>query len=207
MISNASPKFTDLGGQLMKKVILALMGVALCGSVALADVPNPSFCSVSPGDALNGAYLVPQSGAFVSLSENLVFVANSAGDPIAGSTVVFEFTALNNLCPSGVFTGVTDVNGEVTITLSGGGCAHMVVNGAVVKASGVTIRDYQFAKSSDYDGASGNGTVELPDLIKFSNEFLGVDANECHDYTNDGNTGIEDLIPFSTAFLGGNTCP
>jgi hypothetical protein len=36
---------------------------------------------------------------------------------------------------------------------------------------------------------------------------LGVDANECHDYTNDGNTGIEDLIPFSTAFLGGNTCP
>lgn len=190
----------------MKRFAIALAALAFCGTVAQADVPDPAFCSVAPGDALNGAYLVPQDGAFVSLSQNLVTVKNSAGNPISGSTVVFEFTALNSLCPGGVFTGVTNGSGEVTITLSGGGCAHVVFSGAVVKASGVTIRDYQNAKSSDYDGAGGDGLVNVADLIKFSNEFLGIDANECHDYTNDGNTGVEDLIPFSTAFLGGNIC-
>jgi hypothetical protein len=191
----------------MKRFVLALAALAICGTVAQADVPDPAFCSVVPSDALNGAYLVPQTGASIALSENLVTVANSAGDPISGSTVVFEFTALSDLCPGGVFTGVTDVNGEVTITLSGGGCAHIIPSGAVVKASGVTIRDYQNAKSSDYDGAAGSGLVDIADLIKFSNEFLGVDANECHDYGTDGGTGIEDAIPFGDAFLGGNTCP
>jgi hypothetical protein len=190
----------------MKKVLIALFAVTVCSMIAMADVPDPANCSVTPSDALDGAVLCPASPSAIDASVNTIVVHNGDDDPIPGASVEVLFTALNNICPSAVLTGTCDSTGTVTITFEGGGCAHVVPSAAVVKANGVTIRDYQNAKSPDYDGASGNGTVDLSDLIDFSNQFLDVEPNECHDYDNNGNTGLEDLIVFGGPFLNLNQC-
>jgi hypothetical protein len=191
----------------MKKVLLSLFALAFGTTVATADIPDPNFSSVEPADALNGAYLCPDIPAPIPLSENVITVKNQANLPIAAATVTVEFTAANNECPAAVLEGTTDSNGEVAITLAGGGCAHLSPSACVVKANGVGFRFYEHSKSSDYDGASGDGSVGITDLIKISNEFLDTDPNECHDYNNDGNVGIQDLVPFSQAFLSVNHCP
>lgn len=190
----------------MKKVLFSLLGLALASTVASADVPDPANCTVIPADNLNGLVLGPNLPSAIPASINVVTVKNNANAPISGASVVFTLGASNVLCGSTVLTGTTNGSGQTTISLGGGGCAHNVALSGIVKANGVTIRSYSNCKSPDYDGASGNRTVQLADLIKFSNEFLDVDPNQCHDYDNDGNTGLSDLIVFSPTFTNPNSC-
>lgn len=114
----------------MKKVLLSVVCIVLVQPLAFAEVPDPAFCEVQPADALNGGVGCPQSPSPILASVNTVVVRNSAGNPLPGTTVVFESgpTGLN-ACPSSVFTGVTDVNGEVTITLGFGGCIFQLPAG------------------------------------------------------------------------------
>lgn len=198
----------------MTRVLVSLLGLALCCSAAMADVPNPAFCSVQPSDALNGAVLGPdEEGAApfghvpLPASINTIIVRNGDNNPINQAVVTVSFTALSVVCDDAVLTATTDAAGECTITLAGGGCAHLVPSAAVFKANGVTIRDYENAKSPDYDGGGGNFSVNLADLIQFSNEFLNSAPNECHDYDNTGEVTLPDLIIFSPPFLGSNVCP
>lgn len=171
----------------------------------VADVPDPSFSTVIPADALNGMVLCPAAPDPVIASVVTIYVASSCdGVPIAGATVVVEFGAGNPLCPGATVSGVTNGDGEVTLVMSGSGCTQNEFGAAIVKASGVTIRDYRNAKSPDADS---DGQVTLGDLVPFSDEFLGISGARCHDYNNSGNTGIEDLVIFSEAFLGANHCP
>jgi hypothetical protein len=188
-------------------MILALFAVALCASAASADVPNPAFCEVQPSDALNGAVLCPDNPSPVPASKNTITVRNGDNNVIPDAVVTVTFTSLSVICPDAVLTATTNASGVCTITLAGGGCAHQVPSAAVFKANGVTIRDYENAKSPDYDGGGGTLLVNLPDLIQFSNEFLNTAPNECHDYDNTGETTLPDLIIFSPPFLGSNTCP
>jgi len=150
--------------------------------------------------------LAPNLPAPIPASINVVTVRNNANAPIAGAAVVLTLGASSVLCGSTVLTGTTNGAGQTTLSLGGGGCAHNVALSAIVKANGVTIRSYSNVKSPDFDGASGNLTVQLADLIKFSNEFLDVDPNQCHDYDNDTNTGLSDLIVFSPTFTNPNSC-
>lgn len=190
----------------MKKVLFSLLGLALASTMASADVPDPSFCSVIPADNLNGLVLAPNLPSAIPASINVVTVRNNTNAPINAASVVITLGAANVLCGSTVLTGTTNSSGQTTITLGGGGCAHNVALSGIVKANGVTIRSYSNVKSPDYDGAGGNRSVQLADLIKFSNEFLDVDANQCHDYDNDTNTGLSDLIVFSPTFTNPNSC-
>lgn len=190
----------------MKKVLFSLLGLALASTVVSAEVPDPSFCTVNPADALNGVVLGPNLPAPVPASVNVVTVKNSANAPIPAASVVVTLGAGNVLCGSTVLTGTTNGAGQTTITLGGGGCQHNIALSAIVKANGVTIRSYSNAKSPDFDGAGGNLSVQLGDLIKFSNEFLGAETPQCHDYDNDANCGLSDLIVFSPAFAAPNSC-
>jgi hypothetical protein len=190
----------------MKKVLFSLLGLALASTVATADVPDPSFCSVSPADALNGLVLAPNLPGYITASVNVVTVHNNVDAPIANAAVVVTLGASNVLCGSTVLTGTTNGSGQTTISLGGGGCAHAVPLSAIIKANGVTIRSYSNVKSPDYDGAGGDLTVSLADFVKFSREFLDTDPNQCHDYDNNGNCGIEDLITFGPTFTTPNSC-
>jgi hypothetical protein len=190
----------------MKKMLFSLLGLALTGSVAVAEVPDEGNCTVQPADALNGLVFSPLLPTPSPASVNTITVRNGANAPINNATVVVQVGANTTVCGATVLTGVTNAAGQVVLTLGGGGCAHNVALSGLVKANGVTIRSYANVKSPDYDGSSGNLSVGLQDLVQFSGEFLDNFPNECHDYNNDGNTGLEDVIIFGGPFTGAASC-
>jgi hypothetical protein len=191
----------------MKKLAIALGAVALFSSVSMAAIPDPANCSVTPGDALNGLVVAPLDPAPLPATINTINVRNNVNAPIPDAVVTVEFSGAVTTCAATVLAGVTDANGDVVLTLGGGGCANNVALSGVVKTNGVTIRAYANVKSPDYDGASGDLVVNLSDLVVFSGEFLGAAPAECHDYDNNGSTNLGDLVVFSPAFVNPNTCP
>jgi hypothetical protein len=190
----------------MKKVLGALVVLALCSTTAFAEVPDEDNCTVLPADALNGLVFSPLLPTPSPASVNTITVRNGSNNPINNATVVVQVGVNTTVCGATVLTGVTNAAGQVVLTLGGGGCAHNVGLSGLVKANGVTIRQFSNVKSPDYDGASGNLAVALGDLTQFSGEFLDNFANECHDYDNNGNTGLEDVIIFGTPFTGAASC-
>ena len=172
---------------------------------ARADIFDPSCCQVVPWDALNGAVACPSSPSPLSASVAHIVLKWCSGAPIPGASVVILTGGVGPICPV-VLTGTTNAQGEVDIALGAGGCASHQSSVVVIKANGVTIRSYQNCKSPDFDGASGNGAVGLPDLVAFAREFSGQSMPNCHDYTNDGLCGIADLTIFGPAFSGAAHC-
>jgi len=191
----------------MKKLLSAAFALALCSTIAMADVPDPGQCSVSPSDALGGVVCCPNIPSALTESINTITVRNSGGTPISGASTVVLLTASNPACPAAVLTGTTNGSGVVTITVAASGCANGIPSACVIKANGVTIRSFTNCKSPDFDGAGGNGLVNLSDLIAFANEFNGITIPGCHDYTNDHATNLSDLIPFGSAFSTAKHCP
>lgn len=190
----------------MKKLVIALGLVALCASASMATIPDPANCSVTPADALGGIVVAPLDPFPLPATINTINVRNSANAPIANASVTIEFSSDINLCAATVLAGTTNASGDVVLTLGGGGCENQVALSGVVKANGVTIRAYENVKSPDYDGAGGDLTVNLSDLVVFSAEFLGSSPAGCHDYDNNGDTNLGDLVVFSPAFVNPNTC-
>jgi hypothetical protein len=190
----------------MKKLLLAVLALAISGTMAMADVPDPSKCQVSPCDALNGMIACPRIPSPLDESIATATVKNSSDAPINAASVVVLLTATNPACPNAVLTGITNSSGVVTITVAASGCTDGVPSAGVWKANGVTIRQYVNVKSPDYDGASGNGQVNLSDLVNFSGQFNGLLPAICHDYNNDGDCGLEDLVVFGKAFSGAKKC-
>lgn len=184
----------------MKKLLSAIFALALCSSVAMAAVPVPEKCSVTPADALNGLVLAPDSPSPIPSSVYTITVRNMNNDPIPNSTVTFEFTTGIRRCTTMVMSGVTNNLGVVVMTLRGGGCAHNSQGAGIIKASGITIRSYLNVKSPDYDGVGANGQVNLADLVTYKA------ANPCHDYNNDGSVNLSDLVIFSGAFSPSHVC-
>jgi hypothetical protein len=191
----------------MKRVLFSILGLALCSSAAFAITPDPLFCEVQPADNLNGLFLAPSSPAPVAASVNTITVRNGSNNVIPDAAVVVTLTAANAVCGSTVLTGTTDAAGQVTLTLGGGGCVDNVPLSGVVKANGITIRAYENVKSPDYDGASGDLSVGLGDLVTFAAEFLAAaGTGACHDYNNDGTTGLPELVLFGPTFTTPNNC-
>jgi len=189
----------------MKKLLSALFVLALCSSVALATVPDPSKCTVVPADALNGVVTCPDNPGPIAATVYTITVKNSANNPIPNAAVAIEFPVPTNIrnCTSAQNTGTTNTSGICIITLRGGGC--QVTSGAVyaclVKANGVVIRSYYNAKSPDYDGVGPNGTVNLQDLLAFRNPTPG-----CHDYNNDTFMNLQDTLIFAPAYSPLHSC-
>ncbi len=183
----------------MKKLLSALFVLALCSSVAFATVPDPTKCSVTPADALNGLVLAPDSPAPIPASVYTVTVRNADNNPIPNAAVEFLFGTGIRICTTAQHTGTTNTLGQVVITLRGGGCATGA-GAATVKANGITIRPYVNAKSPDYDGAVGNGIVNLADFVNYGA------GNACHDYNNDGLVNLSDLVLFASAYSPQHSC-
>lgn len=190
----------------MKKVLFSIVGLALCSSAAFANVPSPANCSVVPSDGLDGMILAPLNNGPLGATVNLITVRNSANDPIENASVVVTLSAANVVCSATILTGTTDSDGQVTLTLGGGGCVDEVPLSGVVKANGVTIRAYENVKSPDYDGDAGSGVVDISDLPIFTSAFNAGGAGTCTDYDNDGLTTVGDLPIFTVAFNAAMNC-
>lgn len=184
----------------MKKLLSALVVLALASTAAVANVPCPEFCTVSPADALNGLVLAPNSPSPIPASVYTVTVRNCDQNPIAGAAVVFEFGAGIDICTTAVHSGTTNGSGQAIVTLAGGGCLDGVANAGVVKANGLPIRTYVNVKSPDYDGAGADGVVNIVDLVNFTAD------DACHDYDNDNDVDISDLVIFASGYLPLHSC-
>lgn len=192
----------------MKNILVALAALAACTSISVAQSGNidQALSTILPSDDLLGMVFTPTNQAPFPASVNTITIRNTSNEPIAHVSVWMEVGPRTELCGSSVLSGTTDVNGELVLTLRGGGCAHHTPLSAVVRAAGLTIRQYSNVKSPDYDGAGGNLAVTLPDLTQFSGEFGGGIPSACHDYDNNGTTGLSDLIIFGGPFQQAASC-
>lgn len=195
----------------MKKLLFALVVLALCSSVAMASVPDPGNSSVTP-DYNNGVILVPYPGAPAvpyGASVLTVTVKNSANNPIAGALVEVTFHADIALCTSFVPTATTNASGMAEIILAGAGCVHNTANAAVVRANGIIIRSFLNAKSPANSSAAGNSpesSVNLSSLGAFVDAYNGFADGPCTQLINAGSTGIGDMSIVLDGYIEAYSC-
>jgi hypothetical protein len=187
----------------MKKLLSALFALALCSSMALATVPYPPNCVVAPCDGLLGVVWCPDNPTPISNSVVTLTIRNQANNPIANAAVNVTIGAGPTCtCASMVFNTTTNAQGVATLTLRGGGCIRNTDLACVFRANGVVVRDFQNLKSPDWDGASGNCTVNLADLVRYA---LGTDL--CFDFNNTGAVDLGDLVIFVSGYTPSHHCP
>ncbi len=188
----------------MRNVALAVVvGLVLSFGVANATVPDPANCTCDPCDAIGGMFTYPDPipGGLADVTLN---VRNADNDPIPGAFVeiLFGVPANHFFCSDLVLTGTTGPTGNITFSMSMGGCTE-AAGAVVIRANGVPIRDYPNVKSADWDGTA-NGVVSGTDFTVFKNAFFaGVPG--CTDYYNDGATGGVEFTAFLQAWA--HACP
>lgn len=192
----------------MKSLAVSLLiGLLASGPTNASELPDPSACTVLPADALVGLVLCPAVPLGpISQAVNTITVISNLGEPMADAAVVVLLTSATSACPGTVLTGSTSTAGVCTITLSASGCSGGSPGSGVIKANGITIRSYSNVKSPDFDGAGGNGVVDLADLLSFAAQFNGQHPAECHDYDNNHLCNLGDLVVFSGGFTTAKHC-
>jgi hypothetical protein len=72
------------------------------------------------------------------------------------------------------FNATTDEDGQAVMTLRGGGCIDDVDQAAVIYVNELVVRNYRNVKSPDWDGASADCRVGLPDLVRFERRTVSI---------------------------------
>jgi hypothetical protein len=187
----------------MKKLLSALIVLALATSVALASVPDPDECVVQPCDAMTCPRIVAVPDTDGSAFGDMTITVNGGpGLPLVGKTVeVWLNPACTNLfvCDELVLTDVTDANGQVFLNMNFGGCCDEVAS-VVIIADGVPIRQYDYVSSPDNNGLIGDGDVGLGDFITFGSTWGAY----CTDMDGSCGPNIADFVAFGNTF--GNGC-
>lgn len=193
----------------MKKLLSALFLVALCSSLAMANVPDAQYCSVGPllGTAPNQvAFIAPGTlaGTIITIS-----VRNGSNNPIPAATVVVSFATGIRTCVTAVHTVTTDALGICTVALRGGGCLSNVYGGCIIVANGIEIKNLKYVRSPDNNAHTTplpDGFVSVGDLTYFGDEYKGLVAAGCHDYDVSGTVTVGDLTMFGDAYKSQLNC-
>ncbi|MDM7913749.1 MAG: hypothetical protein QUU85_00580 [Candidatus Eisenbacteria bacterium] len=196
----------------MKRLFFAFCALALVATVANADVPDPSNCSTSL-DGPQRVLLIPDENGTspVSQATFTVTVKNAANNPINNAIVEILIGGIadnkTKLCASETTSYTTNVAGQATINLGGGGC-YKGPNAIVIRANGVEIRNFNAAVSPDYGGSDNAGlpglwslSVTLADFTALSAAFGNPNNPSCHDYNNDGLMTLTDFTVFGQSWL------
>jgi hypothetical protein len=188
----------------MNKLIPAFLALALFSSMAWAGGIPVLNVTVTPWDALNGVVLCPDLPSPIPASVGTVTVHDEANNPVANQPVTITFLSGGPFCfcSDMSYTAMTNYDGVAVLTLRGGGCVRNTDFAAIITCGGVLIRDYQNAKSPDWDGVRGNCTVNLSDLVAFSR----VPSDLCFDFNNDGRVDTSDLVIFTSGFTPAHHC-
>lgn len=200
-------------GVLRKATLLTVAGLFVA-SAAFAGVPSPGNSTI-PG-------CIPLVGSNLGLRDTTtgsvtVVVRDLANNPIAGASVVLDFSGLADIaicsdqldlnaltnCAAKTTRKFTDALGQVSFTVLGGsaGSASSLVNGAKIYANGVLLGS-PTASAYDLDGAGG---VSINDLSSWLFDLGTLTAYGRSDYDCDGSVGINDLSLWLSVFGAGNS--
>ena len=168
-------------------------------------VPYPPACTVQPADGFNGVVIGPSSPAPIPASVEDIVIQGQGNVPIADASVYVYFGNGIRLCPGAVYSGATDSQGHLRLALNGGGCISGLDQACIIRANGIVVRDYQNVKSPDFDGVSGDGRMNLGDLVEFVRESNSHGV--CHDYDNSGSYSLLEFTIFASAFTPAHHCP
>ncbi|MFH1144974.1 MAG: hypothetical protein V1774_10565 [Candidatus Eisenbacteria bacterium] len=194
----------------MRYAVLAMAICLIAVGAANATIPERTNCSVTPCDTYGGLILSPDYNIQLGMvmprpaAEFVVNVRNANNDPIPSAFVEVVLGTPGNhcLCIDAVLTGTTDVNGDATFNISGGGCT-IGTNAARIIANSVEIRAYDAVRSPDYENGTSDCLVGLPDFGFFATNFGGF-SEPCTDYNGSGQTELFDFSVFAQSF--GYTC-
>jgi hypothetical protein len=198
----------------MKKLLFALVALALCSGMALATVPDPTQCTVLPCDNLGppgigGVVVCPGTPACIPAALVTVTVRNAAGNVIPNATIqVTMGSPLINGCatPDALpWDGVCDGNGVWSKCFNAGGCFDGP-NACSIIANTVPIRNYTHVHSPDWNGGSANLLVQADDFASFLASY-NPQTPGCHNYDNDTDTDLGDFVIFASGFNPGHQCP
>lgn len=182
---------------------------------ALDDVPDPDLSSIEPWDDFGRAFVAPggESPLATNIDAVTITVVNSEGNPIIGAPVLIDFAGgaptggdCANVCIDPIdagLEGVTGADGTVTLNPAVGGCDDCTV---IVRASGVTIGFYNKVVSTDWNGATADGSVTGADFAFFATSF-NTTQDDCADYNGDGGVSGLDFSLFATSFNGADANP
>jgi hypothetical protein len=206
----------------MKRLLISVCALALIAGAAFADVPDPSNCTCGL-DQVGRLLIIPGGGTPWAPNSNATFsvnVRNAANAPINNAVVEVliggQGTGEIGICDNQQLTKNTDVAGNVTFNVAGGGCYKNMPDACVIRGNGVIIRTYVDVMSPDYTSNDNVGipyrwslTVAPTDLASFVSAYAGgTGPASCHDYDNGGTTGPTDLAVFVASYYGGTGyCP
>ena len=208
----------------MRILVIAAFAFALATPAAAANIPDPSNCTCTL-DHVGRLLLVPGGGDPWEANAAATFcvnVRNAANVPVNNALVEIlvggqagNYTGIASY--GGPWTlGNSDASGTVCFNIPGGGCYKHQPEACVIRANGVTIRQYTAVMSPDYTGTDDYGVpgrwdcrVTPEDLAAFIMGYYGgTGPARCQDYDNDGTTGPTDLSVFVSAYYGGTGhCP
>ena len=197
----------------MKKLLGAMIMLALVGSAAWAGVPDPSFCEVSPMDDFTAPRLIaiPMDGGSAYAGIDITVRSTQFGSLMANCLVQIVVDGHCDAdmcldCTGVVFEGLTAGDGTISFNFTAGGCCEYPT-AAIIYAAGVPIRTYGFIASPDLYGGDPAGAdcgTTLGEFATFG-EAYATGAPGCTDYSGDGFTTLSDFAIFGEAYNQGCT--
>jgi hypothetical protein len=204
----------------MKRLLSALILLALAGGAASASVPDADNSTVAPSDGFVTPRLVgiPSDDDKTSLAEGwisntvvTVMDGDSPPAPIESSWVTLTIIGPDtNLCfcdlyPH-VWAGWTDASGRVVLYQPFGGCSWDVGDNVVIQADGIPLRLYEWIVSPDWNQDFGDCIMSGADFTVFGWAWSGDPSNIqplCSDYNGDGLITGSDFTVFGFAWSEG----
>jgi len=215
-------------GLVRKATMLVACGVLLGATVAMAGVPSPGN-STSPTRinlvGFAGSLADSGTGGLIgnTITKVQVIVRDLANNPVAGSTVVFDFSScvtsagkdvkvsdtqhyqgLAVACATKRVTGFSDATGTATFVIEGGGaagatahtvgCGKIYADNVLLTPGGIGVGMYNL---------DGLGAVGGADLSLFAADAFSATPNEDRsDYDGSGTVGGGDLSLFASIVFG-----
>jgi hypothetical protein len=195
----------------MKKLLSAMVALALISGAAWASVPDPDYCVVNPGDSMAFPRIlgIPAAAGGAPYWNLDITVRAYGGINLANVfvEVVFDGSCGDPLCTcTGLsLTGYTNASGFLRLLVRLGGCCEATA-AAIILADAVPIRSYEFVVSPDLTSPLGGGDcqVVLADFSAFGTG-IGSGASGCTDFTGDNTTNLGDFVVFGGGW--GKSCP
>jgi len=193
----------------MKKLLSAMIALALVSGAAWASIPDPDYCVVTPGDTMAYPRLlgVPAVTGGAPYWDLGITVKAFGGITLANVYVEVVFdVSCDGLCScTGLnLTGYTNASGYLGLQVRLGGCCQATA-AAIILADAVPIRSYEYVVSADITSPLGGGdcTINLADFSNFGGAYGG--GGGCTDFNGDAATNVADFTVFGGGW--GKSCP